>query len=245
MCGNDHRWRDLFGLRCRAERGQHRRGSPEPLLPYCRSRNQGTSDGRSGTPTTIPRCPRVDQRIAGRRRFAARLANRGPPSVMAPSVFVVAASGRVQRAPRSRPGIRLRPAPASAGRARLGPADPALHCPCPARHRGLVRLHRIQRAGAGRRRHGCHAVPAAHWALGDGVAPDLARIDADFPVFSILGRQLEEGIGQMTAAESFDAGIARQIGHYADAVPGTCRATTRSSSPGHQGLPRTAHCRAA
>ena len=35
-------------------------------------------------------------------------------------------------------------------------ADPAL----PARHRGLVRLHRIQRAGAGRRPHGCHAVPA-------------------------------------------------------------------------------------
>ncbi len=56
----------------------------------------------------------------------------------------------------------------------------------------------------------------AHWALGDGVAPDLARIHADFPCFD-LGRQLEGRIGQMTA-ESFDAGIARQIGQYADAV---------------------------
>jgi hypothetical protein len=36
----------------------------------------------------------------------------------------------------------------------------------------------------------------------------------------------------MTAAESFDAGIARQIGHYADAV----RVPV--------GLPRTAHGRA-
>jgi hypothetical protein len=58
----------------------------------------------------------------------------------------------------------------------------------------------------------------AHWALGDGVGPDLARIRAEFSCISILGRQLEGRIGQMTAAESFDAGIARQIGHYADAV---------------------------
>jgi 2-iminobutanoate/2-iminopropanoate deaminase len=47
----------------------------------------------------------------------------------------------------------------------------------------------------------------------------------------------------MTAAESFDAGIARQIGHCADAS-GYPSATTTSSSSGHQGLPGTAHCRA-
>jgi hypothetical protein len=51
------------------------------------------------------------------------------------------------------------------------------------------------------------------------------------PVFD-LRRQLEGRIRQMTAAESFDAGIARQIGHYADAVR-YLPATTRSSSPGH------------
>jgi hypothetical protein len=71
----------------------------------------------------------------------------------------------------------------------------------------------------------------ANSAPGDGVASDPARIHADSRI-SISGRQPEGRIEQMTAAESFDAGIARQIGHYADAV----RVPV--------GLPRTAHGRA-
>jgi hypothetical protein len=82
----------------------------------------------------------------------------------------------------------------------------------------------------------------AHWALGDGVAPDPARIHADFRI-SILGRQLEGRIRQMTAAESFDAGIARQIGHYADVVR-VPAGHNQILVSGNQGLPRTAHCRA-
>jgi hypothetical protein len=47
----------------------------------------------------------------------------------------------------------------------------------------------------------------------------------------------------MTAAESFDAGIARQLGHYADAVrvPAGYDQILVSGTPG---LARTADCRA-
>jgi enamine deaminase RidA (YjgF/YER057c/UK114 family) len=57
----------------------------------------------------------------------------------------------------------------------------------------------------------------ANSAPGDGVASGRP---ASTPIsrISIPGRQPEGRIEQMTAAESFDAGIARQIGQYADAV---------------------------
>jgi hypothetical protein len=36
----------------------------------------------------------------------------------------------------------------------------------------------------------------AHWALGDGVALDPARIHADFPVFRFCADSLREGLGR-------------------------------------------------
>jgi hypothetical protein len=47
----------------------------------------------------------------------------------------------------------------------------------------------------------------------------------------------------MTAAESFDAGIARQIGQYADAVR-VLAGYDHILVSGTPGLARTAHCRA-
>jgi hypothetical protein len=123
---------------------------------------------------------------------------------------------------------RLRgPVPAGAGRARLGP----LTLPC-----RLGTAVSFDYTGFNGRALSDDVTDVmlslrANSAPGDGVASDPARIHADSRI-SISGRQPEGRIEQMTAAESFDAGIARQIGHYADAV----RVPV--------GLPRTAHGRA-
>jgi hypothetical protein len=123
---------------------------------------------------------------------------------------------------------RLRgPVPAGAGRARLGP----LTLPC-----RLGTAASFNYTGFNGRALSDDVTDVmlslrANSAPGDGVASDPARIHADSRI-PISGRQPEGRIEQMTAAESFDAGIARQIGHYADAV----RVPV--------GLPRTAHGRA-
>jgi hypothetical protein len=109
---------------------------------------------------------------------------------------------------------RLRgPVPAGAGRARLGP----LTLPC-----RLGTAASFDYTGFNGRALSDDVMdvmlsPRASSAPGDGVASDPARIHADSRI-SISGRQPEGRIEQVTAAESFDAGIARQIGQCADAV---------------------------